>query len=266
MIRRLPTFTPHLRPLVRNGRKRETRRMSKLNEINEGPDGWYLNGPGRGGVFQFVRHSDGKRLDIRCPYPKPGEIAVMPEPWRVGAWREHGPTTDSHRRNHKSYMQIAVDYRDSPEILRTPWCDVPDADQFRRLVQQSIADFVEAQEADEGGERYYEDDGLHWTPGDSPCRWRTSMHMPIWAGRTKVRVTDAEPQRLHDITEEQAIAEGIERYFGHTWRNYHPDSTVDDGYKSPIDSFLSLFDSIHGQELVDSNPWVWRLAWEAIDS
>lgn len=42
--------------------------------------------------------------------------------------------------------------------------------------------------------------------------WRPSIHMPKEAARIFLRVTDVRVERLQDITEEQAISEGIEKH------------------------------------------------------
>ena len=40
-------------------------------------------------------------------------------------------------------------------------------------------------------------------------RWRSPLFMPKWAARYFVRITDVDVQRLHEITDEDAIAEGV---------------------------------------------------------
>lgn len=42
-------------------------------------------------------------------------------------------------------------------------------------------------------------------------RWKPSIHMPKEAARIFLRVTDVKIERLQDITEEQAMQEGIEK-------------------------------------------------------
>jgi len=54
---------------------------------------------------------------------------------------------------------------------------------------------------------YYRADGE-----DDCTRWRPSIHMPRWASRLTLRVTDVRVQRVQEISEGDAIAEGACRY------------------------------------------------------
>lgn len=95
-----------------------------------------------------------------------------------------------------------------------------------------------------------------------------SIHMPRWASRLTLVVTDVRIERLNAITEADAIAEGIEpvldyRSPGQThWKDYE---TCDDGtphphavvpFVSPVDSYRSLWDEINGRGAWATNPWV----------
>ena len=79
---------------------------------------------------------------------------------------------------------------------------------------------------------------------------RASIHMPRWASRITLEATeDARLERLHDITEEDAVAEGMQIV--------GPASTTDRG------SFAMLWDSLHGKDAPwSSNPGVIRLAFK----
>lgn len=58
-----------------------------------------------------------------------------------------------------------------------------------------------------------DDDGFELD--DQRIRWKPSIHMPKEAARIFLRVTDVRVERLQDITDEQAISEGIVRMFDH---------------------------------------------------
>lgn len=100
-----------------------------------------------------------------------------------------------------------------------------------------------------------------YAPSNTP--WRPNLHMPRWAGRLTLHVTDVRVERLQSISEADARAEGVEQVCSEpgafnplgTWRNYLPAST--DECSDPIDSFRTLWDSLAkpGQRWAD-NPWV----------
>ena len=100
-------------------------------------------------------------------------------------------------------------------------------------------------------------DGSDKTAG---VKYTPSIHMPKELARIWLEVTGVRVERLQDITEEDAKAEGIERtedFFGcPCWRDYSepegPDASVcpDD----PIGSFHTLWEST-GSDWT-ANPWV----------
>jgi hypothetical protein len=92
-----------------------------------------------------------------------------------------------------------------------------------------------------------------------PPRWRPSIHMPRWASRLTLIVTDVRVQRLCSISEADAEAEGIEARLG-----YH-DEDVFKNYGTGLDfsgggaaraSFKTLWNSLHGPDAWAANPWV----------
>jgi hypothetical protein len=97
---------------------------------------------------------------------------------------------------------------------------------------------------------------------DGTDRWRPSIHMPRWASRIDLEITAVRVERVQEITEEDAKAEGVTcPYRGEKCGGYHPGmATVTeppecvciDGYK-PL--FKDLWDSIYGNW--DENPFVW---------
>lgn len=107
-------------------------------------------------------------------------------------------------------------------------------------------------------------------PPESEVRWRPSIHMPRWASRITLIVTDVRVQRLQDISAADAIAEGIAceglsglQGCGELWRDYKNPPTkytgghADNGtFRNPRNSFRSLWNSLHGDGAWDENPWV----------
>lgn len=73
------------------------------------------------------------------------------------------------------------------------------------------------------------------------------LHMPKWAARLWLELTDVRVQRLREIHESDARAEGVEGDHGQALFN-----------------FFLLWKSIHGQDSVAANPWVWCLSFRVV--
>lgn len=100
---------------------------------------------------------------------------------------------------------------------------------------------------------WYEADGRGpATDLHMPGKHRQAMHMPRWASRLTLTVTDVRVERLHNISEEDAIAEGI------TLSKEFPDRylTPAGDYAMPVVAYQRLWDSINGLGSWDANPWV----------
>ena len=91
--------------------------------------------------------------------------------------------------------------------------------------------------------------------------------MPRWASRLTLLVTEVRVQRLQGISEEDAIAEGIELYRlmgAQGWVNYHdkPGDARRRYLADPRRSFRSLWESLHGPGSWEANPWVAAISFE----
>lgn len=89
-------------------------------------------------------------------------------------------------------------------------------------------------------------------------RWRSSMFMPRWASRLTLEVVAVRVERLQEITEADAIAEGCE---GHPVDGHA-------GYPiggSPVDEYRDGWNSINGKRAPwASNPWVWAVTFRML--
>ena len=82
--------------------------------------------------------------------------------------------------------------------------------------------------------------------------------MPRWASRLTLTVTDVRVQRLQDISEADAQAEGlVEVYEG--WAT---DSAGRHWGPTARDSYRILWNDLHGPEAWAANPWVAALTFE----
>ena len=86
-------------------------------------------------------------------------------------------------------------------------------------------------------------------PTFEPPSWRPSIYMPRWASRLTLEVTEIRVERLNDISEEDAIAEGCQCAGV-------PASLTNRG------AFAKLWESINGPGSWDENPWVWVVGFE----
>lgn len=94
--------------------------------------------------------------------------------------------------------------------------------------------------------------------------WRPSIHMPRWASRLTLEVTEVRVQRLQEISEEDAKAEGIVPHMG-GWAVQDSDWRV--GSPTPNVAFKFLWNSINGARPGCSwefNPWVWAITFKRV--
>jgi hypothetical protein len=90
-----------------------------------------------------------------------------------------------------------------------------------------------------------------WTRSNGGFRWRPSIHMPRWASRITLEITSVRVERLQDISEADARAEGAEEAFDtEGGYEHHPLGNYRDG-------FAKLWTEINGPESWAANPWVW---------
>lgn len=94
--------------------------------------------------------------------------------------------------------------------------------------------------------------------------WRPSIFMPRWASRLTLEIVNVRVERLQEITEEDAKAEGITVQTGHLWRPL--------GSKEPMrkythrQAFGALWNSINAKRGYgwSINPWVWVIEFKRV--
>lgn len=86
------------------------------------------------------------------------------------------------------------------------------------------------------------------------ARWRPAIHMPRWASRITLEVTAVRIERLQQISEEDAKAEGaigaLNNSIGDNW--------------CAREAFAALWQSINGPGSWDANPWVWVIEFKRL--
>ncbi|MCD9504571.1 morphogenetic protein [Photobacterium phosphoreum] len=90
------------------------------------------------------------------------------------------------------------------------------------------------------------------------CRWRPSIHMPRWASRITLKVTDVRCEKISDLTEEQAIKEGM------LSTKEAELAAINAGigwYESPYIQFKHLWEKIYN----NWSDYVWVIEFEVIN-
>ncbi|MCI8903507.1 MAG: hypothetical protein HFE70_04750 [Enterobacter sp.] len=91
---------------------------------------------------------------------------------------------------------------------------------------------------------------LYAADGNGPYgKWTPSIHMPRWASRILLEITDVRVERLNDISEEDARSEGIS---GSSARDIK-------------EAYAALWRSIYGSDSWQANPWVWVIVFKRIE-
>ena len=102
---------------------------------------------------------------------------------------------------------------------------------------------------------------------DEYCKrgWRPSIHMPRWACRLVLPLVSVRVERVQDITDEAAEAEGIRE-----WAKTDPKLCAlrAAGFAVPNRPkflFRLCWISIYGERSWDANPWVWVAEWDHVE-
>ncbi|MBH2842876.1 hypothetical protein I6U52_03965 [Serratia marcescens] len=107
------------------------------------------------------------------------------------------------------------------------------------------------------GDEVRKEYGLKWTP---------SLHMPRKACRILLEITAVRVERLNDISEEDAKAEGV-KPAGDMLPDY-PDTflTPKGDFAIAKVAFQRLWQSIYGEESWAANPWVWIIEFKQVSA
>jgi hypothetical protein len=235
--------TSHEKPILMSGemvrailagRKTETRRV-----VTPQPQWVYPGNAQRGVVFSAI---NGRTFGVAgfglaqeqwcvpaCPYGVPGDTLWLREThYRFGRWVRNGKTATGAQR----WRFVAVGGTS---------CRFAVGD----LQQMNI------------GKRSDRGMGIdHW--------WkRPSIFMPRWASRWTLRVGAVRVERLQDITEAGAIAEGVfpSRLYSDDMRATHKNSEY-------ICAYRELWDKINAKRGYgwDKNPWVWVIEFAKVEA
>lgn len=205
---------------ILDGRKTQTRRVIKPQPTEFGLV-WRTACDGEFGAWE----DDGLLLDEgkqrTCPYGQPGDRLYVRETWKTGK-----------RLDHLSPLGIEQAARDA-FWTAGPFCPLwyPADDSYRRWGDNDENNF------------------------GCPGKVRSSIHMPRWASRILLEITDVRAERLQDISERDAEKEGYKRIPVAGWEYQ--------GMQTAAESFL------HGEwaqaiQEKHGNPWVWVIEFKRV--
>lgn len=115
--------------------------------------------------------------------------------------------------------------------------------------------------------------------GDPGVIWHPSIHMPRWASRITLEITDVRVERLHDISEEDAAAEGV-KPFVVTQEDVDVAQDCEEEFVAKCAAalgpgafthkfeFMFLWDSINEKRGYgwNKNPWVWVISFKRVEA
>lgn len=224
-------------PMVRailGGYKTQTRRIVRAADLSLDPCSHDYAVKGEtlteGGKFGAVFFGDrGSSRLLPCPYGAPGDRLWVRETFAIETNRE----TDSPDRYPPPFKDgRPVKWHEDQEWGR--WWQ-----QCHYRATESSHDLctIDGDEDDCG-------------------KWRPSIFMPRWASRITLEVTGVRVERLHQLSPEDAQAEGVDPF--PILAGEHEKA----GYRR---SFMSLWDQINGKRAPwESNPWVWVVSFRRL--
>lgn len=227
--------SPELVPPIIAEIKTETRRLRGLKKINENPDRYSLIemvyfDQSQQYYAAFLDDETGEDVTIKSPFGFRGDRLWIRENWFVD----------------KKYNKI------KPTDLPIRTEQTTHGDQSFRVRCFYAADFI-------GKE----------LPGNAG-KFRPSIHLPRWYSRVTLEILDLYVERLHDITEESAVAEGVSKAWqdanGIFWHEHEKTAKVVGGHGDYKTGFQAVWTKLNGGHSWKRNPWVWVIKFKKIDA
>lgn len=229
-------FKPELVRANKDGRKTVTRRGRGLQKVNECPDEWrrgsvsWAEEPDWNVQHSFVNLKTGDTVWLKCPYGQKGDILYVKETYR------------------KYYMED-----DNGNLNLEDEIIEYSADGGHEAIPLRDGDGFQIYNKD-GSERY--------------MPWKPAMFMPQSAARIWMEVVDSYPERIQDITREDAMAEGLIEWSpeGKPEEKYYGLTVADCWETNPVKTFERILVEINGQDMWDRNEWVWVIRYKILST
>ncbi|WP_374736278.1 morphogenetic protein [Klebsiella variicola] len=184
----------------------------------------------------------------RCIFPNPEAIG-----WKSSLRHKHGSTTAHFCHYGKPGDRIWV-----RETFQGPLFDYDLMDSYCKDPTPFEKPEFCVYKADgvPAPEFYDADDELH-------CCWRPSIHMPRWASRILLEITDVRVERLNSIHDVDAMREGIQNLTTCSHADFGIPGVVN--AQHPVRAFQLLWESIYGADSWRANPWVWVIEFKRVE-
>lgn len=263
MIARPIPFSPPMVRATLDGRKGQTRRIVRpqppigtdaLRDVPRENRWWaaYAEKDSFGTTYRPL--GSDLQHDWRCPYGMRGDLLWVREPWRVGKPHDHKRPSEILGPLVKRGKGVTVLYEAGG------WRSVGPADRVEPI--------------------YLDDEPMPKWAG----KYRHARFMPRWASRLTLRITEIRVERLQEISEPDALAEGVtmpelEReefdaslcarcggtllYMSVANGGAHFDTDCTD-CSTARDRYRHLWNFINGADSWAANPWVWVIAFAVI--
>lgn len=232
---------------ITEGRKTKTRRTKGLEFINnslENDFSWSYLGINEDGLH-LMKNNYGATNAIKCPYGNSGDILWVRERWRLKAWSfEDGDANIEFADGTRFDIQS-----DDTSLAGEDWFNDWMVRESERLVDAGIMEVINEDDEDE-------DYILKFT--DKPQPWRPSIFLPKCACRIWLEVINVKCERLQDITESDAKAEGV------TALKMGDGGFVKSNGSDYQGAFRRLWKNINGEESWNANPWVWVVSFKVL--
>lgn len=162
---------------------------------------------------------------------------------------------DGYKYGYSSVQPIDCPYGGPGDRLwvRENWWQIPDPS-LRQLRDGADTWPKIAYDADESDVSRDQNREMGW-------KLKPSIFMPRWASRITLEITAVRVQRLQEITEEDAKAEGIEPY----QIEYPGDANFSEGPHWYRMGFRDIWKEINGTDSWQANPWVWVLTFRRVE-
>lgn len=194
------------------------------------------------------------------------KINVSPDKWKPRVQAEPTPGREKyglyHYQSKKGHLRVLFDVvnGDETEVVDCPYGKIGDI-LWVRETYKNVAPFAKVKSEELF---VYKADDPNAYPG---MKWKPSIHMQKRAARIWLQVIDVRIERLHDITQEDAIAEGVEKRPGtdqstkFDYKHYGYELSYDVDAKV---SFRTLWDKVNGPDSWGANPWVWVISYKIL--